>query len=219
MASSQSNPSPAPSSPAAKPGAPPAAESKGKPAAKATAEPAKAEPAKAEPAKAEPAKAEAAPAKVEPAKAEAAPAKVEPAKAEAAPTKAEPAKAEPAKAEAAPAKVEPAKAAPAPAAAASDAVDLDRLPSAADITPGDPDAPAPPPGHVPAGDSRSFRLRGRGAERFALVYRDGTFLVSREGLVGREGAWRVVEYPTPSSASRAYAEECSRLVSDGFADY
>ena len=39
------------------------------------------------------------------------------------------------------------------------------------------------------------------------------------GFLGTRGQWRVVEYPTPASASHAYARECSRFVSDGFSDY
>jgi hypothetical protein len=109
--------------------------------------------------------------------------------------------------------------APAPAAFAPDAVDLVRLPSPDDVRGRDPDAPAPPPGHVPVGDSRSLRRRTGTGERFALVYRDGTFLMSRSGAVGREGTWHVVEYPTAAAAAHAYATTCARLTEDGFTDY
>jgi hypothetical protein len=68
---------------------------------------------------------------------------------------------------------------------------------------------------VPPGDSRSLRRESR----FALVYRLGTFVISRAGAVGTRGQWRVVEYPTSASASHAYAKECSRFVSEGFSDY
>src|SRR5258706_418385 len=78
--------------------------------------------------------------------------------------------------------------------------------------------PARPPGAVPSGDSRSMRRRTDHYE-FALVYRIQTFVISRTGEVGKRGQWRVVEYPTPSSASHAYAKECSRFVSEGFSDY
>ena len=53
---------------------------------------------------------------------------------------------------------------------------------------------------------------------FALIYRQ-TYVISRFGVVGTRGQWRVVEYPTSASASHAYAKECSRFVSEGFSDY
>ena len=84
-----------------------------------------------------------------------------------------------------------------------------------EITSGEPGDPAPAPGHVPRGDSRSLR---RGNE-FALIYRVQTFVISRFGTVGTRGQWRVVEYPTSSAASHAYAKEASRFVSEGFSDY
>jgi hypothetical protein len=61
----------------------------------------------------------------------------------------------------------------------------------------------------------------RGIDRyeFALIYRIQTYVISRFGVVGTRGQWRVVEYPTSASASHAYAKECSRFVSDGFSDY
>jgi hypothetical protein len=68
---------------------------------------------------------------------------------------------------------------------------------------------------VPAGDSRSFR---RGNE-FALVYRLQTFVISRVGVVGTRGVWRVVEYPTSPAASNSYARECSRFRDEGYSDY
>ncbi len=89
------------------------------------------------------------------------------------------------------------------------------MPGPKDIPAGDPDDPAPAPGLTPPGDSRSFR-RGN---QFALVYRVGTCVISRTGVVGRRGQWRVVEYPTSASASSSYAHECSRFVSEGFSDY
>ena len=94
-----------------------------------------------------------------------------------------------------------------PAAGASGVEDPTFMPTHKQIPDGDPDDPALAPGHVPAGDSRSYR---RGHE-FALVYRQGTFLISRAGAVGTRGVWRVVEYPTSGAASNSYARECSRL--------
>ncbi len=89
------------------------------------------------------------------------------------------------------------------------------MPAARQIPDGNPTDPALPPGRVPPGDSRSLR---KGAE-FALVYRQGTFVISRFGMVGQRGQWRVVEYPTSASASHSYAKECSRFVAEGFSDY
>ncbi|HEY4181987.1 MAG TPA: hypothetical protein VGM90_34325 [Kofleriaceae bacterium] len=80
---------------------------------------------------------------------------------------------------------------------------------------GTPQDPGTVPGSTPPGDSRSLR---RGGE-FALVYRVGTAVISRTGVSGTRGVWRVVEYPTSSSASNAYAKECSRFVAEGFSDY
>jgi hypothetical protein len=69
----------------------------------------------------------------------------------------------------------------------------------------------------------TFRPGTRGSFRrgdeFALVYRQGTCVISRTGAVGTRGQWRVVEYPTSASASNSYAKECSRFVSEGFSDY
>jgi predicted DNA-binding WGR domain protein len=93
--------------------------------------------------------------------------------------------------------------------------DPTHMPGPRDIPSGDPEDAAPPPGHVPPGDSRSFR---RGNE-FALIYRVGTSIIIRSGRVGTRGQWRVVEYPTSATASSSYAKECSRFVSDGFSDY
>jgi hypothetical protein len=93
--------------------------------------------------------------------------------------------------------------------------DPTHMPGPKDVPAGNPDDPAPPPGHVPPGDSRSLR---RGNE-FALVYRVGTCVISRTGVVGTRGQWRVVEYPTSASAGNSYAKECSRFVSEGFSDY
>ena len=89
------------------------------------------------------------------------------------------------------------------------------MPGPREIPQGNPDDPAPPPGRVPRGDSRSMR---RGGE-FALTYRVATYVISRVGPVGKRGQWRVVEYPTSAAASHAYAKECSRFVSEGFSDY
>lgn len=89
------------------------------------------------------------------------------------------------------------------------------MPGPKDIPGGEPDDVAPAPGKVPRGDSRSFR---RGGE-FALVYRIDTYVISRIGMVGKRGQWRVIEYPTTLAASNYYARECSRFVSEGFSDY
>jgi hypothetical protein len=93
--------------------------------------------------------------------------------------------------------------------------DPTHMPGPKDVPAGSPDDPAPPPGSVPPGDSRSLR---RGND-FALIYRVGTCVISRTGVVGTRGQWRVVEYPTSTSASNSYAKECSRFVSEGFSDY
>lgn len=89
------------------------------------------------------------------------------------------------------------------------------MPGPREIPSGEPGDPAPAPGTVPRGDSRSLR---RGND-FALIYRVQTFVISRFGKVGTRGIWRVVEYPTSASASHAYAKEASRFVSEGFTDY
>jgi len=89
------------------------------------------------------------------------------------------------------------------------------MPGPREIPGGNPEDPAPAPGAVPKGDSRSLR---RMAD-FALIYRIGTYVISRFGRVGTRGQWRVVEYPTSAAASHAYAKECSRFVSEGFSDY
>jgi hypothetical protein len=142
-----------------------------------------------------------------------APAKPEP-KAEA---KAEP-KPEP-KARPAPAPAPPAPPEPASAVHAISTPAIEVLADPASITPGDPDAAEPPPGLVPPGDSRSFRRGAGPTQEFALVYRSKSFLVTRVGVVGRRGQWRVVEYPNQGSASHAYAQECSRLVTEGYSDF
>jgi hypothetical protein len=92
------------------------------------------------------------------------------------------------------------------------------MPGPREIPDGDPTDRAAPPGVVPRGDSRSLR-RYTEPEEFALIYRQGSFVISRFGVVGTRGQWRVVEYPTPTSASHSYAKECSRFVSEGFSDY
>jgi hypothetical protein len=96
--------------------------------------------------------------------------------------------------------------------------DPTRMPGPREIPDGHPDDPASPPGLVPRGDSRSLRKR-IDRQEFALVYRIQTYVISRVGVVGTRGQWRVVEYPTPSMASHAYAKECSRFVTEGFSDY
>jgi hypothetical protein len=93
--------------------------------------------------------------------------------------------------------------------------DPTHMPHPRDVPSGGADAPAPPPGRVPPGDSRSLR----NATQFALIYRIGTFVITRAGSVGTRGQWRVVEYPTSAAASHAYAKESSRFVSEGFSDY
>jgi len=93
-----------------------------------------------------------------------------------------------------------------------------RMPGPREIPDGHPEDPAPPPGSVPRGDSRSMRRRTDRHE-FALIYRMQTYVISRVGEIGKRGQWRVVEYPTPSMAAHAYAKECSRFVSEGFSDY
>jgi hypothetical protein len=108
------------------------------------------------------------------------------------------------------------KAEPAPVAkTASTVEDPTSMPGPKAIPGGNPTDAAPAPGFVPPGDSRSLR---RGDE-FALIYRQSTFVISRFGVVGQRGQWRVVEYPTSAAASHSYAKECSRFVADGFVDY
>jgi predicted DNA-binding WGR domain protein len=93
------------------------------------------------------------------------------------------------------------------------------MPGPKEIPAGSPGDPAAPPGRVPPGDSRSLRRRDATTYEFALIYRRETFVITRFGVVGTRGQWRVVEYPTSAAASHAYAKECSRFVSDGFSDY
>lgn len=112
----------------------------------------------------------------------------------------------------------PPPAASAPSISSAGVEDPTHMPGPREIPSGAPDDPAAPPGLVPPGDSRSMRKRTDRYE-FALVYRQGTFVITRCGLVGTRGQWRVVEYPTSASASHAYAKECSRFVSEGFSDY
>ncbi|CAN5870655.1 hypothetical protein BH11MYX3_BH11MYX3_24060 [soil metagenome] len=90
-----------------------------------------------------------------------------------------------------------------------------QMPGPRDVPGGNVTDPAPPPGLVPAGDSRSLR---KGSE-FALIYRQGAAVITRFGTVGQRGQWRVVEYPTPASASNSYAKEVSRYIGEGFSDY
>jgi hypothetical protein len=89
------------------------------------------------------------------------------------------------------------------------------MPGPLEIPGGNPDDRAPAPGQVPPGDSRSLRRDNE----FALIYRVGTCVITRTGLVGTRGQWRVVDYPTSAFASNSYAKECSRFVSEGFSDY
>lgn len=89
------------------------------------------------------------------------------------------------------------------------------MPPARGIPAGNPEDLASPPGRVPSGDSRSLRKD----TEFALIYRVGTAVITRSGVVGTRGRWRVVDYPTSSSASNAYAKEVSRFVAEGFSDY
>lgn len=89
------------------------------------------------------------------------------------------------------------------------------MPGPREIPGGEPGDPAPAPGTVPPGDSRSLRRENE----FVLIYRVQTFVITRTGTVGTRGQWRVVEYPTSSSASHSYAKEASRFVSEGFSDY
>ena len=119
-----------------------------------------------------------------------------------------------------PAPAPPAPLAPAPAPPADSLGPIyEPLPKPKEIVHDDPDAAAPPPGLVPRGDSRSFR-RGAGAgEEFVLIYRFQTFVISRSGVVGKRGRWKVVEYPTMGAASHAYAQECSRLATLGYTDF
>jgi hypothetical protein len=86
------------------------------------------------------------------------------------------------------------------------------------IESGNPDAPAPPPGKAPPGDSRSFRRYRDDIAEFVLIYRNSSFLITRAGQVGRHGTWSIVEYPTLGTAAHAYAQECSRLTAEGYRD-
>ncbi len=90
-----------------------------------------------------------------------------------------------------------------------------QMPGPREVPGGNVTDPATPPGLVPAGDSRSLRM----GNEFALVYRQGAAMITRFGTVGQRGQWRVVEYPTPASASSSYAKEVSRYIGDGFSDY
>jgi hypothetical protein len=102
-----------------------------------------------------------------------------------------------------------------PPLALGDVEDPTHMPGPRDVPSGEPGDPAPAPGRVPPGDSRSLRRD----DEFALIYRVGTYVITRFGAVGTRGQWRVVEYPTSSAASHSYAKECSRFVSEGFSDY
>ena len=65
-----------------------------------------------------------------------------------------------------------------------------------------------------ADDARSFRC----GDQLAVVHRRGAAIISRRGTLGQRGAWRIVDYPSPTLAAHAYALECSRLVAEGFHD-
>jgi hypothetical protein len=109
----------------------------------------------------------------------------------------------------------------APAAAATPAATGDapfELIPAAYVKVGNPSTAELPPGPAPMGDARSLRRMGDEPE-FAMVYRDKNAVVSRRGPIGRRGICRVVNYPTSAGAAHAYAQECSRLIGEGFADY
>jgi len=82
----------------------------------------------------------------------------------------------------------------------------------------DPEAPAPPPGLALPGDCRSMRRVAGGVEEFVLVYRDQTHLITRRGVVGKQGSWTMVDYPSQGSACHAYAMTCSDLGGEGFVD-
>jgi hypothetical protein len=206
-------------------------------------EPAETKPAPAEPAptSVKPALAEPTPTRARPAPAEPAPTSARPAPAEPAPTSARPAPAEPAPTPARPVRAEPAhtrmdtaampvlspvgrppEMPPTPAASSrwTDAVENPtNMPGPKEIPAGSPGDPAAAPGIVPRGDSRSLRRRDATTYEFALIYRRETFVITRFGVVGTRGQWRVVEYPTSTAASHSYAKECSRFVSEGFSDY
>lgn len=81
-----------------------------------------------------------------------------------------------------------------------------------------PASPAPAPGIAPAGDARSLRRQRDGVEEFCLIYRRDSFLIRRQGKVGTAGQWSVTEYPSIGAAAHAYAQECSELTGEGFAD-
>ena len=86
------------------------------------------------------------------------------------------------------------------------------------LSPPEPDHDAQPPGIAPPGDSRSLRRRRDGVEEFVLIYRDAVNIIRRHGIVGKEGKWNCVQYPTLGAAAHAYAQECSELTGQGFHD-
>lgn len=108
--------------------------------------------------------------------------------------------------------------APAPPEAGPPEPSYATLPAPSEIEPGDPETDAPPPGPAPPGDSRSFRRQSGGVEEFCLIYRRDNFLVTRSGVVGKNGTWNIVEYPSVGAAAHAYAQECSELAGRGFYD-
>ena len=89
------------------------------------------------------------------------------------------------------------------------------MPHPRDLPGGLPTDAARPPGMVPRGDSRSLRQ----GPTYTLVYRLGTYVITRTGEIGQRGVWRVVDYPTTLAGSGAYARECSRWVDAGFNDF
>ncbi len=86
------------------------------------------------------------------------------------------------------------------------------------LSPKDPDSETPPPGIAPPGDSRSLRREREGVEEFVLIYRNDANIIRRQGVVGKEGRWNCVQYPTLGAAAHAYAQECSELTGQGYRD-
>ena len=100
----------------------------------------------------------------------------------------------------------------------SQASSVARLIAAKDLVPGEPETSADPPGIAPPGDSRSLRRIHGNVEEFVLIYRDEVNVITRQGVVGKEGKWKCVQYPTLGAAAHAYAQECSHLTGQGYAD-
>jgi hypothetical protein len=106
---------------------------------------------------------------------------------------------------------------PAPSAAPAEPEYAEKLPPQA-IPQGKPTDAAPPPGLAPKGDARSLRRHGDDGEEFCFIYRIHDKVITRQGIVGQLGSWNVVQYPGNSHAAHAYAQECSRLTTEGFRD-